>query len=136
MGKIMKIEVSNGEILDKYTILEIKLSQIKDAKKLVNIENEYNTLTPDVKKIYQACIDSEHLKKLQNDLLEVNKKLWKIEDDIRECERANDFSQTFIDLARAVYYVNDDRSDVKKEINVFTGSDLVEEKSYEDYKSE
>ena len=56
-------------------------------------------------------------------------------DDIRECERANDFGQLFIDLARAVYYVNDDRSDVKKEINVFTGSDLVEEKSYEEYKS-
>ena len=63
-----------------------------------------------------------------------NKKLWKIEDDIRECERANDFGKTFIDLARAVYYVNDDRSDVKKEINIFTGSDLVEEKSYEEYK--
>ncbi len=132
----MKIEVSNGEIIDKYTILEIKLSEIKDAKKLVNIQNEYNTLTPDVESIYVGCKDREHLKKLQNDLLEVNKKLWKIEDDIRECERANDFSQTFIDLARAVYYVNDDRSDVKKEINVFTGSDLVEEKSYEDYKSE
>ncbi|WKD85145.1 hypothetical protein KCTC32516_00484 [Polaribacter huanghezhanensis] len=132
----MKIEVSNGEILDKYTILEIKLSKIKDAKKLVNIQNEYNTLTPDVKNMYADAKEESHLKKLQNDLLEVNKKLWKIEDDIRECERAKDFGQTFIDLARAVYYVNDDRSDVKKEINIFTGSDLVEEKSYEEYKSE
>ena len=132
----MKIEVSNGEILDKYTILEIKLSKIKDAKKVANIQYEYNTLTPDVKNMYADVKDQSHLKKLQNDLLEVNKKLWKIEDDIRECERANDFGQTFIDLARAVYYVNDDRSDVKKEINIFTGSDLVEEKSYEDYKSE
>ncbi|MFY0630398.1 MAG: hypothetical protein JXR05_08450 [Flavobacteriaceae bacterium] len=131
----MKIEVSNGEIIDKYTILEIKLSEIKDTKKLVNIQNEYNVLTPDVERIYKGCKDESHLGKLQNDLLEVNKKLWKIEDDIRECERANDFGQTFIDLARAVYYTNDDRSDVKKEINVFTGSDLVEEKSYEDYKS-
>ncbi|MFN0728770.1 DUF6165 family protein [Polaribacter gochangensis] len=130
----MKIEVSNGEILDKYTILEIKLSKIKDAKKLVNIQHEYDTLTPDVKNMYAVAKDKLHLKKLQNDLLEVNKKLWKIEDDIRECERAKDFSQTFIDLARAVYYVNDDRSDVKKEINTYTGSDLVEEKSYEDYK--
>lgn len=130
----MKIEVSNGEILDKYTILEIKLSKIKDAKKVANIQHEYNTLTPDVKNMYANVNDESHLKKLQNDLLEVNKKLWKIEDDIRECERAKDFSQTFIDLARAVYYVNDDRSDVKKEINIFTGSDLVEEKSYEDYK--
>lgn len=83
----MKIEVSNGEIIDKYTILEIKLSEIKDAKKLVNIQNEYNSLTPDVENMYAVCKDSEHLRKLQNDLLEVNKKLWKIEDDIRECER-------------------------------------------------
>jgi hypothetical protein len=132
----MKIEVSNGEILDKYTILEIKLSEIKDAKKVANVQHEYNTLTPDVEVIYAEAKDASHLKKLHNDLLEVNKKLWKIEDDIRECERANDFGQTFIDLARAVYYVNDGRSDVKKEINIYTGSDLVEEKSYEDYKSE
>jgi len=132
----MKIEVSNGEIIDKYTILEIKLTEIKDEKKLVNIQNEYNILTPDVKSIYDASKDREHLKKLHHDLLEVNKKLWKIEDDIRECERANDFGHTFIELARAVYYTNDDRSDVKKAINIFTGSDLVEEKSYEDYKSE
>jgi len=132
----MKIEVSNGEIIDKYTILEIKLSKIKDPKKIVNIQHEYDTLTPDVKNIYADAKDESHLKKLHNDLLEVNKKLWKIEDDIRECERANDFGQTFIDLARAVYYVNDDRSDVKKVINIFTGSDLVEEKSYEAYKSE
>lgn len=132
----MKIEVSNGEIIDKYTILEIKLSEIKDEKKLANIQHEYDVLTPDVKTIYAGAKDENHLKKLHNDLLEINKKLWKIEDDIRECERANDFGQTFIDLARAVYYTNDDRSDVKKEINIYTGSDLVEEKSYEDYKSE
>jgi lipid II:glycine glycyltransferase (peptidoglycan interpeptide bridge formation enzyme) len=130
----MKIEVSNGEILDKYTILEIKLSKIKDTNKIINIKHEYTTLTPDVERIYDACKDSNQLKNLHKNLLEVNKKLWKIEDDIRECERANDFGKTFIDLARAVYYVNDDRSDVKKEINIFTGSDLVEEKSYEEYK--
>lgn len=132
----MKIEVSNGEIIDKYTILEIKLSEIKDAAKLKNIQHEFDVLTPDVQSIYEGAKDQNHLKKLHNDLLEINKKLWKIEDDIRECERANDFGQAFIDLARAVYYTNDDRSDVKKEINVYTGSDLVEEKSYEDYKSE
>lgn len=132
----MKIEVSNGEIIDKYTILEIKLSQIKDEEKLKNIQHEYDVLTPDVKSIYSSCSDEAHLKDLHNDLLSINKKLWDIEDDIRECERAKDFGQTFIDLARAVYYTNDDRSDVKKAINVFTGSDLVEEKSYEDYKSE
>ena len=131
----MKIEVSNGEIIDKYTILEIKLSKIKNEVKLVNIKNEYETLTPDVQRIHDGCKDKSQLETLQNDLLDVNKKLWKIEDEIRECERANDFGQTFIDLARAVYYTNDDRSDVKKEINILTNSDLVEEKSYEDYKS-
>ena len=130
----MKIEVSNGEIIDKYTILEIKLSEIKDPAKLGNIRNEYDTLTPDVENIYKTVKDQQHLKTLHINLLEVNKKLWKIEDDIRECERAKDFGQTFIDLARAVYYTNDDRSDVKKQINTYTGSDLVEEKSYEDYK--
>ncbi|TVZ55955.1 hypothetical protein OD91_1229 [Lutibacter sp. Hel_I_33_5] len=131
----MKIEVSNGEIIDKYTILEIKLSKIKDSKKLKNIQNEFDVLTPDVESIYSEVEDQNQLKKLHTDLLEINKKLWKIEDDIRECERANDFSKKFIELARAVYFINDDRSDVKKEINLFTGSDLVEEKSYEDYKS-
>lgn len=131
----MKIEVSNGEIIDKYTILEIKLQRIKDAKKLVNIKNEYDVLTPDVQFIYKNCKDETQLKKLHMNLLEVNKKLWDIEDDIRECEKANDFGDTFVKLARAVYYTNDDRSDIKKEINIFTGSDLIEEKSYEDYKS-
>ncbi len=130
----MQIEVSNGEIIDKYTILEIKLSEIKDAVKLKNIQHEYDVLTPNIETIYGGVSNTNQLKKLHNNLLEINKKLWKIEDDIRECERAKDFGQTFIDLARAVYYTNDDRSAVKKEINVFTGSDLVEEKSYEDYK--
>ena len=132
----MKIEVSNGEIIDKYTILEIKLSQIKDTDKLKNIQNEYNVLTPVVQRIYTTCKDESALKKLHQDLLSINKKLWDIEDDIRECERGKDFGQLFIDLARAVYYTNDDRSEVKKKINLFTGSALVEEKSYEDYKSD
>lgn len=131
----MKIEVSNGEIIDKYTILEIKLSEIKDTNKLLNVQHEYDTLNPDVETIYTNVSDKEALKKLHNDLLTINKKLWKIEDDIRECERKKDFGQLFIDLARAVYFTNDERSVVKKEINVLTGSDLIEEKSYEDYAS-
>lgn len=130
----MKIEVSNGEIIDKYTILEIKRVEIKDEKKLVNVQNEYDVLTPIVNKIYEEASNTDTLKSLHNDLLTINKKLWKIEDDIRECERAKDFGDTFIKLARAVYYTNDERSVVKKEINEFTGSDLIEEKSYEDYK--
>ena len=131
----MKIEVSNGEILDKYTILEIKLDKIKNPKKTLNVQNEFNTLRRDVERIYNFCKNKKKLKNLQKSLLEINKKLWVIEDAIRECERANDFGQAFIDLARAVYHTNDDRSDVKKEINLFTSSYLVEEKSYKDYKS-
>ncbi|WP_299712518.1 DUF6165 family protein [uncultured Tenacibaculum sp.] len=130
----MKIEVSNGEIIDKYTILAIKLNEIKDQNKLKNIQNEYDVLTPVVDHIYNEVSNQSELKKLHNDLLEINKKLWKIEDDIRECERAKDFGETFVELARAVYFTNDDRSVVKKDINTLTGSDLVEEKSYEDYK--
>ncbi|CAL2078581.1 conserved hypothetical protein [Tenacibaculum sp. 190524A05c] len=129
----MKIEVSNGEIVDKYTILEIKLSEIKDEKKLANVQYEYDVLSPIIELIYNEVSDKSKLKDLHNNLLTINKKLWKIEDDIRECERKKDFGQTFIDLARAVYFTNDDRSVVKKDINILTGSDLVEEKSYEDY---
>lgn len=131
----MKIETSNGEIIDKYTILEIKKSEIKDADKLKNICNEYDTLQENVNAIYDMVSSKEELKKMHLSLLEINKKLWKIEDDIRECERTKDFSQTFIDLARAVYFTNDERSVVKKQINTLTGSNLVEEKSYKDYSS-
>lgn len=131
----MKIETSNGEIIDKYTILEIKKSEIKDADKLKNICNEYDTLQENVNAIYDMVSSKEELKKMHLSLLEINKKLWKIEDDIRECERTKDFSQAFIDLARAVYFTNDERSVVKKQINTLTGSNLVEEKSYKDYSS-
>ncbi|WP_369048315.1 DUF6165 family protein [Tenacibaculum sp. UWU-22] len=130
----MKIEVSNGEIIDKYTILEIKRTEIKDATKRVNVEHEYSVLTPVVDYIYEKAKSKKELKKLHEALLQVNKKLWKIEDDIRMCERTKNFEKTFIELARAVYFTNDVRADIKKQINVFTGSDLVEEKSYEDYK--
>lgn len=129
----MKIEVSNGEIIDKYTILEIKLLEINDTKKLSNIQLEHEVLTPVVSEIYATTIDKTELKNLQNNLLEINKKLWKIEDEIRELEREKNFGENFISLARAVYYTNDDRSKIKKEINIVTGSNLVEEKSYEDY---
>ena len=128
----MKVEVSNGELLDKLSILELKLKNIKDNGKLINIKNEHGGLSPLCNNLFDNYGDE--LRSLYIKLSEINAELWKIEDDISECERANDFGQTFIDLARAVYYVNDDRSDVKKEINIFTGSDLVEEKSYEEYK--
>ena len=130
----MKIEVSNGEIIDKLTILEIKLDQIKDQEKLVNIQNEYDYLKEIVDQIYTASDSvAEELQVLHTDLLNVNKTLWNIEDFIREHERAENFGSDFVELARSVYYTNDDRSDVKKKINVLTGSLFVEEKSYEAY---
>lgn len=131
----MKIEVSNGEILDKYSILEIKLENIADEDKRTNIINEYQALTPVIEQIYlKSNSVHEQLEFLYKDLLNVNKTLWNIEDMIRDCEREESFGTDFIELARSVYYTNDDRSDIKKAINKLTGSLLVEEKSYEDYK--
>lgn len=133
----MKIEVSNGEILDKYSILEIKLENITDEDKRVNVINEYESLTPNITDIFANADRNGDLTKLEDlytDLLNVNKTLWNIEDMIRDCEREESFGTDFIELARSVYYTNDDRSDVKKAINKLTGSLLVEEKSYEDYK--
>jgi len=127
----MKIEVSNGELLDKISILELKLLKIEDKEKLVNIKKEFETLNPLVVKLFENN-DSQ----LQNHYLElanINGQLWDIEDWIRECEKRKDFGAEFIQLARSVYVTNDRRSEVKKIINTITGSELVEEKSYEKY---
>lgn len=129
----MKIEVSNGEIIDKLTILEIKLKEISDPEKLANIQKEYDSLKSVVDHIYNEVDDYRELTVLHEDLFNVNKTLWNIEDMIRECERKESFGEDFIELARSVYYTNDDRSDVKKKINLLTGSLFVEEKSYESY---
>ena len=131
----MKIEVSNGEILDKHTILKIKLEQIKDPVKLVNIQREYDILDQNVKMIFNDCDHELALHEAYDELLAINRKLWKIEDDIRDCERERDFSLRFIQLARDVYYTNDDRNLAKKKIDSLTGSALTEEKGYADYKN-
>lgn len=123
----MQIEVSNGEIADKLTIIEIKLERIKDALKLVNLRKEYEILNNAVALI----IDKEQ--PLYIDLYNINNQLWDIEDHIRDLERAKDFSDDFIQTARSVYFINDKRSDVKRKINELTGSNLTEEKSYEQY---
>lgn len=123
----MKIEVSNGEITDKLTIIEIKLERISDEAKLVNLRKEYGVLDEAVSQI----IDKKD--PLYKELYDINCQLWDIEDRIRDLERNKDFGQYFIETARAVYFTNDKRSDVKKRINEKTGSNLVEEKSYEDY---
>tara|TARA_Y100001958_G_scaffold65769_1_gene44225 strand:+ start:577 stop:963 length:387 start_codon:yes stop_codon:yes gene_type:complete len=128
----MKVEVSNGELLDKLSILELKLKNIKDDKKLINIKNEHGGLSPLCNNLFNNY--GNELRSLFAKLSEINAELWKIEDDIRECERNKDFGDEFVRLARAVYFTNDKRSDVKKSINLLTESGFVEEKSYEDYK--
>jgi len=130
----MRIEVSNGEIIDKYTILEIKLQEIKDEAKLANVQKEHDTLKTVVNYIYNETHAQDVLAELHNDLLNINKTLWNIEDQIRDCERDESFGSDFIELARSVYYTNDERAEVKKQINQLTGSNLVEEKSYQEYK--
>ena len=127
----MKVEVSNGELLDKLTILELKMSNISDDKKLINVRKEFNELNPLAKLLFEKFKD-ELLSKYK-ELALINSQLWKIEDDIRECEKNKNFGEKFIELARAVYFTNDKRSDVKKQINILTGSGFIEEKSYEDY---
>jgi vacuolar-type H+-ATPase subunit I/STV1 len=128
----MKIEISNGELLDKLSILEIKEKNISEPTKLENIKNEFNELKPLANIIFNDF--SPQIKDLYSRLSEVNNELWVIEDDIRECERNKNFKSKFIELARSVYFTNDKRSVIKKEINILTKSGLIEEKSYEDYK--
>lgn len=123
----MKIEVSNGEIVDKLTIIEIKIEQIADQQKLANLKLEYEALNTAV----QSLIPKDHT--LYLELLEVNKKLWNIEDRIRELEKNKDFGDEFVQVARSVYFTNDLRSEIKRKINVMTNSLFSEEKSYEDY---
>jgi len=127
----MKVEVSNGELMDKLSILELKLKNIADSKKLKNVNMEYNELNPLVQQLFK--IHNLAIKVLYQKLAEINAKLWVIEDEIRQCERDKSFGEKFIKLARDVYFTNDVRSDLKKEINILTNSGVIEEKSYEDY---
>ena len=125
----MQIEVSIGEIVDKYTILTIKAARIQDPAKLENINKELNYLIDILQKEDPLMTDYP----LTKALLEVNKALWNVEDDIRDLERAKDFGKEFVTLARNVYKLNDKRADIKKEINMKHGSNFVEEKSYQPY---
>jgi hypothetical protein len=125
----MKIEVSHGEIVDKLTILQIKKENITDPSKLDNIVKEYDYLLSVVENDLGISLESpEYL-----ELLSINKELWVIEDDIRDKERIKEFDEDFIKLARSVYYTNDVRAKIKKEINLKYSSGFVEEKSYQSY---
>ena len=127
----MKVEVSNGELMDKLSILELKLKNIADPKKLINVNTEFNELNPLVQKLFKK--HNPAINKLYIKLAEINRKLWVIEDEIRQCEKDKNFSNKFVKLARDVYFTNDVRSEIKKEINILTNSGVIEEKSYEDY---
>jgi len=123
--------ISYGEFLDKLTILEIKNERMTDKTKLINIQNELSL----VKKLWDDCPASNiDIKSELAALKTINEKLWVIEDDIRDKERQQNFDQSFIDLARSVYFENDTRAKIKKDINLKLGSDLIEEKSYSNYK--
>ena len=127
----MKIEVSNGEILDKITILVIKSKKITDLTKLKNINNELDELKPFLDVVnYES---NSTVNSLVKELESVNEKLWNVEDKLRDKERSKQFDDEFIKLARDVYFTNDERSRIKKNLNEVTNSKLVEEKSYQKY---
>ena len=126
----LQVPVSVGEVLDKITILQIKLAHISDAAKRANIQNELDALLP---LVAGDAFTTDQMQALMAELKSVNEALWDIEDDIREKEAAKSFDTEFIRLARAVYITNDKRAEIKKQINLATGSALVEEKSYESY---
>ena len=125
---MINIPVSVGELVDKITILKIKRYQIKDADKLVNIHKEHDVLTSlnEYVKIQKDVLEQ------QQQLMEVNLRLWFLEEDIRHYEKTNFIESAFIDVARKIYKTNDERSRIKKEINLLCNSALVEEKSHED----
>ncbi len=123
----MKIEVSNGELLDKMSILEIKLERISDPGKLSNVRQEYEVVRPLADAIIPLVM------RYYDNLKEINRALWDIEDHIRDFEKSQDFGPEFINTARNVYKLNDERSRLKREINLRTGSALLEEKSYSGY---
>ena len=126
----IKVEIAPGELIDKITILEIKTERITDPAKVRNVGIELETLSS----VRDEAIDaSTKLAELTSGLKEINGQLWVIEDDIRDCERSQDFGPKFIELARSVYRCNDRRAELKREINELLGSRLIEEKSYSDY---
>ena len=126
---LINTPISLGELVDKISILIIKKKNISDSIKLTHVTKELDFL----QKTLKEYISEDKINKFIQQLININSKLWKIEDDIRECERKKIFDQTFIDLARSVYFTNDERAKVKNDINKTFGSELVEVKSYEEY---
>ena len=126
---LINTPISLGELVDKISILIIKQKNIIDETKLDHVKKELDFL----QKILMNYVQQEEINNFLENLININSKLWNIEDDIRECERKKLFDQSFIDLARSVYFTNDERAKVKNDINKTFGSELVEVKSYEEY---
>ena len=127
----IQIPISPGELLDKITILQIKAERIEDPSKVKNVKAELDLLL----NIWaQTVTNDAEIEALTKELMSTNKKLWVIEDDIRDEERNKQFGERFVELARSVYIVNDDRANAKKKVNLYLNSSIVEEKSYQDYK--
>jgi hypothetical protein len=129
-AKPIRVEIAPGELIDRITILDIKLERMSDPEKLRNVRIELDVL---VAARDGALPKSAELDALTANLKAVNAALWDVEDQIRDCERAKDFGPAFIDLARAVYRSNDRRAALKRQINELLGSKLIEEKSYAQY---
>ena len=123
------VPISVGELMDKITILEIKSERIKNPSQLENIVHELEAL----RAVRLRDIERAMLDKLSAELKRVNAKLWDVEDAIRDCEARADFGEHFIELARTIYRLNDERSRLKKAINLASGSRIVEEKSYRSF---
>ncbi len=127
---VLKVDVSAGEFLDKITILEIKSERIKDEEKLRNVHKELDLL----RKIWvESPLSQNDVSSQVGDLKRVNESLWEIEDKIRLKEAAQSFDDEFVQLARSVYKINDERASIKRQLNRILGSELTEEKSYADY---
>ena len=129
MNKIL-VEVSIGELLDKISILEIKLGKIKDSENLKFISNEHSILK---KQLDNNVKSDEKLLKFFQSLKEINEKLWVIEDEKRMCEKNSDFGESFIKLSRDIHFLNDERAKIKLDINNHTGSSIKEIKEYTSY---
>jgi hypothetical protein len=127
--RVISVPISPGELLDKITILEIKMAQMQDENKLKNVHTELSLLN----EVAEKLLSSKKISDLKQELKFVNQELWKIEDDIRDHEKGKDFNDQFIELARSVYIKNDRRAELKKTINIELGSTLIEEKSYQQY---
>ena len=126
----IKVELAYGELLDKITILQIKSERITDAAKVANVNKELNLLNELWASDSKSSADiSSEFKALK----EINEKIWDIEDGIREEERNKNYGSNFIEFARAVYFTNDERSRIKRKINIEFGSEIIEEKSYKKY---